>query len=70
MDEFFGYDVIEYMESGKGNLKNPSSDWVWHHPAEKPGVVRLIPKGQHQSPTLQIILHPGPNGKGGYGLYN
>ncbi len=69
INDFFGYDVMEHMKSGKSALKNPSKDWVWHHPADKPGVVKLIPKNQHQSPLLQDILHPGPNGQGGFGLF-
>ena len=65
----FGYDVMNHMESGRGALRNPSPDWVWHHPPGRPGVVELIPKVQHQLPSLQPILHPGPNGEGGFGLY-
>lgn len=66
---FFGYDVMKYMESGSKTLKNPSSDWVWHHTVEKQGIVQLIPQNQHQDSAFQIVLHPGPNGQGGYGLY-
>ena len=70
MDDYFGYDVMKYMESGSGNTyKNPSPDWQWHHPADNPGYIRLIPKTQHQATILQPILHPGPNGQWGYGLY-
>lgn len=68
MDDYFGYDVMEYMKSGKSGLKNPSPDWVWHHPADNPNAIQLIPKIQHQAPILQPILHPGENGKGGFGL--
>ncbi len=70
MDDFFGYDVMGHMKSGKGSLKNPSMDWVWHHPADVPSKIRLIPKNQHQGSLLQNILHPGPNGQGGFGLFN
>ena len=69
MDDYFGYDVMEYMSSGKSSLKNPSSDWVWHHSAENPNAIQLIPKNQHQASVLQPILHTGPNGEGGFGLY-
>ena len=69
IDNYFGYDVMEYMQSGKGALKNPSPDWVWHHSAQNPGSIDLIPKAQHWAPELQSILHPGPNGAGGFGLY-
>ena len=57
------------MKSGKNSLKNPSPDWVWHHPANNPNAIQLIPKKQHQASILQVILHPGKNGKGGFGLY-
>ncbi|WP_010075377.1 HNH endonuclease [Clostridium cellulovorans] len=60
---------MDYMKSGKGPLKNPSKDWAWHHPADASGKIRLVPKNQHQSPTLQEILYPGPNGQGGFGLF-
>lgn len=69
VDDYFGYDVMEHMKTGKGSLKNPSSEWVWHHSAENPNVIQLIPKNQHQSSALQSILHPGPKGEGGFGLY-
>ena len=69
MDDYFGYDVMEYMKSGKSGLKNPSQDWVWHHPANNSNTIQLIPKIQHQVPVLQPVLHPGKNGKGGFGLY-
>ena len=69
MNDFFGYDVAEYMKSGKGVFKNPSNDWVWHHIVEEPGILRLIPKVQHQSSMLQSILHSGVNGSGGFGIY-
>ena len=69
VDDYFGYDVMEHMKTGKGSLKKPSSEWVWHHSAENPNVIQLIPKNQHQSSALQSILHPGPKGEGGFGLY-
>ena len=69
MDNYFGYDVMEYMKSGKSCLKNPSPDWIWHHPANNSGVIQLIPKNQHQWSILQPVLHPGKNGKGGFGLF-
>ena len=69
IDEFFGYDVKAYMESGKYTLKNPSPDWVWHHSASDPRVLQLIPKVQHQAPILQTVLHPGEGGKGGFGIF-
>ena len=39
VDDYFGYDVMEHMKSGKRNLKNPSSDWVWHHSADNPDAI-------------------------------
>lgn len=61
---------MKYMRSGKSGLINPSKEWVWHHPADNPEAIQLIPKYQHTSPSLQKILHPGKHNKGGYGLYN
>jgi len=69
IDDYFGYDVMDYMKSGKGSLKNPSKDWIWHHPADTQGKIRLIPTNQHKSSMLQDILHPGPNNQGGFGLF-
>lgn len=66
VNEYFGYDVMKYMESGRDALKNPSPDWVWHHPYNNGEVIQLIPKIQHTNPILQPILHPGPNRSGGY----
>jgi hypothetical protein len=40
---------------------------VWHHPPNNPGVMQLLRKGEHTSPTLQPILHP--NGVGGFGNF-
>ena len=70
VDDYFGYDVMKHMKSGRGALKNPSPDWVWHHSADNPRVIQLIPKIQHQARELQPILHPGPRGEGGFGLYH
>ena len=69
IDDYFGYDVMKYMKSGKSGLKNPSPDWIWHHSAYNSNAIQLIPKFQHQTPILQPILHPGRHNKGGYGLY-
>lgn len=69
MDNYYGYDVMDHMKSGKSSLKNPSKDWAWHHPADNPDSVQLIPKEQHQSSQLQSTLHPGEGGKGGFGLF-
>ena len=69
MDDYFGYDVMEYMKSGKSGLKNPSTEWVWHHPAKKgKRVVQLIPEKQHKAEVLQPVLHPLANGGGGFKL--
>jgi hypothetical protein len=69
IDDFYEYDVMKYMKTGKGSLKNPSATWVWHHPHDVKGRIRLIPKSQHKDPLLQDVLHPAPNGGGGYSIY-
>ena len=55
VDDYFGYDVMEHMDFGKGRLKNPSPDWVWHHSPENPDAIQLIPKNQRQASSLQSI---------------
>ncbi len=70
MDLLLGYDVMSYMRTGKGALKNPSPDWVWHHPPESAlkEQLELITRKDHTDKQKQTILHPGENRKGGYAL--
>ncbi len=67
MNDYFGYDVAEYMSSGRRTLRNPSSDYVWHHPVDNSNVVRLVSRNDHVNPELQSVLHP--RRVGGYHLY-
>jgi RHS repeat-associated protein len=60
-----GDDLIKYMESGKSGYLNPKGT-VWHHPVNDPSVMELLKVDIHTSPTLQEILHPGPNNSGGF----
>ncbi|MCW2256721.1 uncharacterized protein RhaS with RHS repeats [Providencia alcalifaciens] len=44
--------------------RSPLSELTWHHEANQPGVMQLVPIKQHQAPGIvQDSLHPG--GKGG-----
>ena len=67
MNDYFGYDVAEYMASGRRTLRNPSSDYVWYHPVDNPDVVRLVSRSDHVNLELQPVLHP--RRVGGYYLY-
>ena len=42
--------------------------WTWHHVADQPGVMQLIPRIQHEFSFLQYLLHPG--GQGGFSLWH
>jgi hypothetical protein len=64
-DDVLGTDVVEFMRSGSGGLRNPPGA-VWHHPAGDPTRVILIRRTVHTMPELQPTLHPGPNGGGGF----
>ncbi|WP_187360035.1 RHS repeat-associated core domain-containing protein [Chitinolyticbacter meiyuanensis] len=47
------------------NRGTSPANWTWHHVADQPGVLQLVPKSQHQWGSLQQqLLHPG--GKGGF----
>ncbi|SEV92820.1 DNase/tRNase domain of colicin-like bacteriocin [Ruminococcaceae bacterium KH2T8] len=69
MNEFFGYDVMEYMQSGRTNNYLNPRDYVWHHPADNPDALQLISRSDHQCPAYQPILHPGEGGEGGFGIF-
>jgi len=65
----FGTDVLQHMNSGSGrNLLNPPGA-QWHHPIDNPNVMQLLRTGEHTNPMLQPVLHPGPNGTGGFGTF-
>lgn len=65
----FGTDVLQHMNSGSGrNLLNPPGT-QWHHPIDNPNVMQLLRTGEHTNPMLQPVLHPGPNGTGGFGTF-
>ena len=70
MNEYFGYDVVEYMESGSGrNLINPSRAYVWHHPVDNRNAVQLISARDHTNPEYQPFIHPGRFGRGGFAIH-
>ncbi|MEO0510253.1 MAG: RHS repeat-associated core domain-containing protein [Verrucomicrobiota bacterium] len=68
-DAELGTDVLQHMNSGAGrNFLNPPGA-VWHHPIDNPNVMQLLRTGEHTNPMLQPVLHPGPNGTGGFGTF-
>jgi hypothetical protein len=36
--------------------------WTWHHVSDRPGVMQLVPRGQHQGSAWQSLLHEGQEG--------
>lgn len=56
MRDRFGKDVLDHMESGKGQLKNPP-ECEWHHPKDSPSTVILLRKEVHRAPENREILH-------------
>ncbi|MBN1617888.1 hypothetical protein JW887_00920 [Candidatus Dojkabacteria bacterium] len=64
-----GEDVLGYMNSGTGKNLLPPPHTQWHHPVESIDIMQLLRKQEHTNPLLQDILHPGPNGTGGFGAY-
>ena len=68
--KFLGVDdLASQMRLGKGkDLLNPIGT-VWHHPINNPRVMQLLRREVHRHPQIQGVLHPGPNGSGGYGIH-
>jgi hypothetical protein len=60
----FGTNVSEHMQSGKGLLNPPVTNW--HYPIDNPGDEQLLTRDEHSSPLLQSLLHP--NQIGGFSL--
>jgi RHS repeat-associated protein len=65
LNQELGGNVLQHMESGR-SLLNPLST-VWHHPFDNPSVMQLLRTGEHTTPSLQPVLHPG--GVGGFGNF-
>jgi hypothetical protein len=50
------------------NRGTSPANWSWHHVPDRPGVLQLVPRTQHQWGSLeQPLLHPG--GKGGFSTW-
>ena len=60
-------DLAAQMRSGRGRSPLNPSGTEWHHPIHNPDVMQLLRREVHRHGELQDILHPGPNGTGGYG---
>ena len=66
-----GPDVVSYVKPGpRGGVNSGSPPGLtWHHSAQDPTHLELIPRGQHQSPgAVQETLHP--NQQGGFKKLN
>jgi hypothetical protein len=48
-------------------LGQSPAGWSWHHVPDQPGVMQLVPRGQHQGSAWQHLLHP--NGEGGFKIW-
>jgi len=63
--------ITKHVTPGpKGGVADtPPPGLTWHHVADQPGKLQLVPRGQHQSPgPVQQSLHPqGAGGKKNWG---
>lgn len=66
IEQVFGYDLLDVLEKRKPSFRNPSPDWVWHHPEDRLDIIELMPYRQHIDPVRRPYVHP--NRKGGYAL--
>jgi hypothetical protein len=49
---------------GRFPRSSPTKTLTWHHEPNRPGVLQLVPRAEHQAPgPIQSSLHPG--GRGG-----
>ena len=49
-------------------LGSSPAGWTWHHVADRPGALQLVPMGQHAPGSAwQALLHPG--GLGGMSIW-
>ncbi|XYH97782.1 RHS repeat-associated core domain-containing protein [Sorangium sp. So ce1128] len=60
---------IEVPTSASGAAQGLSpSGWTWHHLPESPGVLHLVPRGQHTAGSgFYELMHP--DGRGGFFLW-
>ena len=53
--------------SGAANGLSPSG-WTWHHVPQSPGVLQLVPRGQHTAGSgFYELMHP--TGRGGFFIW-
>jgi hypothetical protein len=45
-------------------LGRSPAGWTWHHVPNRPGVMQLVPRSEHQGGAWQPLFHPG--GVGGF----
>jgi len=71
MSQQFPPEVVKHVQPGPRGGFSPDSPpkHSWHHNAQDPAKIQLIPRKQHQAPgSVQKSLHPGKNGGGGYNV--
>lgn len=64
-DKGFSNLVREAGVTIPANMRQSPAGWTWHHSADRPGVMQLVPYDQHKwGSSYQSVLHP--KGKGGF----
>jgi len=58
---------MEDLGVSVGRLDKSPAGWSWHHVADRPGVMQLVQRAQHQGGLWQSLLHPG--GVGGFKIW-
>ncbi|MGH6645595.1 RHS repeat-associated core domain-containing protein [Aquabacterium sp.] len=59
--------TMEDLGVSVGRMDRSPANWTWHHVADQPGVMQLVPRAQHQAGSFQSLLHP--DGVGGFKLW-
>ena len=70
-DAFASLGISIPVDSEGAVMGRSPAGWTWHHVTEQPGVMRLVPRGQHQGKAWQDVLHPKMDGRrvGGFKLW-
>jgi len=59
--------MMEDLGVSVGRMDRSPANWTWRHVADKPGVMQLVPRPQHQAGSFQSLLHP--DGVGGFKVW-
>jgi len=60
-----GKEIVEHVKPGaRGKYSSESPPgWTWHHNAQNPELLELVPRPQHRAPgPVQESLHPNQGG--------